>query len=658
MMDRTRGGGGARPDRPAWETFAFVPAPRGNRPATGAGSEDRFATGGLARWLADGTFWWIAGLMCFGALTYGAVQPWAQAAQQAGAALLGAGVVLRLVRCGRGLAPITALEVSMLLFGAYAFWRYAVAPSEYVGRQDMLSLCVVLVVVQGVTRHLPTARHATGLAVVLILVASGHAFLAVWQGMTKSSALLFGMFRDTQYGTRVSGNYVCPNHFAGVLELALPLALAFALFSPWKPAVRWTLGAVCAVMGIGLALSVSRGGWISMGAGLLVFALLAGTVSRHGRRLAWGVVTLCALGAGAAWWFSDLAQSRFAAMQSPETEARVMLFRDALKLIAREPWLGTGPATFVYSHHLVQAPSYQTIARYTHSDYLNLLCDYGLVGGALGALFLGLLVLSLWRLRKRQATLEEACVWLGACSGVGAWLVHSAVDFNLHIPANAVAFAVCFSLPLAQRRRMPLTLPLARGTAWILGTVFLAVTLYLGAGAARGLAGGIYLMAGDRLGEHGDPAASERFLRAALRWDPNLAPAAERLGDLYRVRAAEAADPMDRVRWGDEALAHYEEAQRANPHATSTLRKLALAYEVLRRFPEAYLVYQEALKLDPHNPVTARMLGDHYAKRGFLDLARTEYDRALSLRFDPDTAAARAAVQRALEQRRPGAGAP
>jgi tetratricopeptide (TPR) repeat protein len=465
------------------------------------------------------------------------------------------------------------------------------------------------------------------------------------------------MYRDAQYGLRVSGNYVCPNHFAGMLELALPLALALALFSGWARPLRQVLGGAVVVMAVGMAFSVSRGGWISLAAGMLVFAALAGTVARAGRRWAMGILLLGAAGAAAVWFTSDLARLRFAQMQNPEVEARVTLFRDAFKVIDLSPWLGTGPATFRYAHHLVQAPSYQTIARYTHNDYLNLVCDYGLVGGVLAAGFLVALVMTLARLRKRQASPEEAAVWLGTCAAVGAWLVHSLFDFNLHLPANAVAFAVCVALPLSHRRRFPLSLPPSRAAGWGLTAFCGVVTVYLIVVGGRSLGAQWHLMRDDRLGDT-DEAQSEALCRSALKWDPNQAVAATRLGDLYRVRAALATNGEARVELGATAVAFYETARRANAYETATLRKLALTYEILRRYPEAYLVHQQALKLDPHNPVTARMLGDHYAKRGQLLLARDEYDRALSLRADADTAASRQAVQAAIDKATPRRSAP
>jgi O-antigen ligase len=77
---------------------------------------------------------------------------------------------------------------------------------------------------------------------------------------------------------------------------------------------------------------------------------------------------------------------------------------------------------------------------HAHNDYLELLADTGLMGGLCG---LGFIALLLWQGLKRL----ESAKWgsarairggsLAACAGL---LIHSLVDFNLHIPSNALLF--------------------------------------------------------------------------------------------------------------------------------------------------------------------------------------------------------------------------
>jgi O-antigen ligase len=114
--------------------------------------------------------------------------------------------------------------------------------------------------------------------------------------------------------------------------------------------------------------------------------------------------------------------------------------RDTWRIFLDHPFLGTGLGTLQ-----TVFPPYETlydgkIVNHTHNDYLEALAETGIAGGLCCAWFIGVLLtdsLKRWgRLNNSFAgTLQLS--GLIACSG---FLVHSLVDFNLHIPANAMLF--------------------------------------------------------------------------------------------------------------------------------------------------------------------------------------------------------------------------
>ena len=82
------------------------------------------------------------------------------------------------------------------------------------------------------------------------------------------------------------------------------------------------------------------------------------------------------------------------------------------------------------------------IANHAHNDYLEALAETGLIGGLCCTWFLGVLILdSLKGMTELGSSLGSALNLSGllGCCGI---LVHSLVDFNLHIPANALFFFV------------------------------------------------------------------------------------------------------------------------------------------------------------------------------------------------------------------------
>jgi len=77
---------------------------------------------------------------------------------------------------------------------------------------------------------------------------------------------------------------------------------------------------------------------------------------------------------------------------------------------------------------------------HVHNDYIEALAETGLVGGCCGLAFLWLL----FREARKSFTAEQGhfsrALHAGAIAAVCGLLIHSLVDFNLHIPANALLF--------------------------------------------------------------------------------------------------------------------------------------------------------------------------------------------------------------------------
>src|ERR1035438_2613226 len=133
---------------------------------------------------------------------------------------------------------------------------------------------------------------------------------------------------------------------------------------------------------------------------------------------------------------------RFSSLQSLEVTSskRASMRMDTWHIFLDHPWTGTGLGTLQ-----TVFPAYETyydgkIVNHSHNDYLEGLAETGIAGGFCGACFFGaLLFVSLRQLLQRDKPFAAALHLSGlvACSGL---LVHSLVDFNLHIPSNALLF--------------------------------------------------------------------------------------------------------------------------------------------------------------------------------------------------------------------------
>lgn len=97
--------------------------------------------------------------------------------------------------------------------------------------------------------------------------------------------------------------------------------------------------------------------------------------------------------------------------------ARTALYRNAVELLREAPWLGRGGDTWRLAFRHVQHGPY--VGSEVHSGYLDIALDLGLIGLAVLLLWLGYIVMRMYR--TRSAMLPPTVVLL----------LHSAVDFDM-----------------------------------------------------------------------------------------------------------------------------------------------------------------------------------------------------------------------------------
>jgi O-antigen ligase len=129
-------------------------------------------------------------------------------------------------------------------------------------------------------------------------------------------------------------------------------------------------------------------------------------------------------------------------------------YLSATLLVPQRPWLGHGGGSYRLAFQPVKPQSvYAGLWDHAHNDYVQVAVDTGIVGVLLW-MGIGLATaVQGWRLMgDRQSRLNRG-VGVGAVMALSTIGLHSMVDFNLHIPANAMTFAVLLAL------------------AWVVGTL-------------------------------------------------------------------------------------------------------------------------------------------------------------------------------------------
>ena len=394
----------------------------------------------------------ICALVVFAVAAHGGVEEWAQAVFETGAGLLFLAWSIWIFFNREEQPVLSPLlpPLAALLFIVSGQWFFRWTASPYNTRIELQLLLADLIVLFLAVQAFRTLEDWRG----FVWFGMGFGFLvslfAILQHLTSNGKLYW--FREISYGGMPFGPYVNRNHFAGFAELVLPLALVPLVLGRVRRE-RWPVVGLFAVLPIGaLLLSASRGGIVSFGAELSVLALVMIQRREMGKQLfAGGAVLLVAL-LLVSWLGVGQILERLSSVQLLEVSSgkRASMRRDTWRIFLDHPFVGTGLGTLQLVYPPYESLYDGKIVNHTHNDYLEVLAETGLLGGICCTCFLGgLLVQSLERLRQFNNSFSGALQLSGlvACSG---FLVHSLVDFNLHIPANALLFLLMAHLATAE----------------------------------------------------------------------------------------------------------------------------------------------------------------------------------------------------------------
>jgi O-antigen ligase len=300
------------------------------------------------------------------------------------------------------------------------------------------------------------------LAQVIIL---GGVFQAAYGSLMTLSGLEYGFFIDKHTGD-ATGTFINRDHLAGYLEMCLAAGVGLMLAElSSTPAAGWRNSArrllrtflgnkarvrlALVVMVTGLVLTRSRMGNVAFFASLTgvgCFYLLA-VRKLSGNTIAFfaSLLVIDLLIVGNFFGIEKVAER--IQQTSIDSEDRVNTDRDALAMLRDFPLTGIGAGTFYAVYPMYTSAVVVTgFTRHAHDDYLQFACELGLVFAAvLGAVVLA----SLWtavraQLKRRDPLLQG--MGFAATMAIVALLIHSAVDFNLQIPANAAMFVVMLAL--------------------------------------------------------------------------------------------------------------------------------------------------------------------------------------------------------------------
>ncbi|MGZ4983035.1 MAG: O-antigen ligase family protein [Chthoniobacterales bacterium] len=544
-----------------------------------------------------------------------------------GLALIGIGTLIGVAMFVRSKArPDLYCLCATGVFCAYLLLR-ALASPAYFARPDLFSI-IGAVLVYTLTATIITSSSIRA-AIITALLGFGlvHVLIGFLQFNRGDNFMLLSFLQRADYGQRASGFYVCPNHLAGLLEVLGIFGISFVCWSRWPMWSKLLLAYATAVCYVGLALTGSRGGYLSTIASVLVFGALSLVILRAAHRRSWwkyGAIGLAAIALLLTTGSVVIRQSGFLSQRAGNIadtkNMRVELWRAALKQWRLEPVLGTGSGTYRFYGRQFREKDMQNDPIDVHNDYLHLLCEYGLIGAA------GFLIFFAAHLRQGFRSVRHSvravasgghavqsnrlAITLGALAAIAAYVVHSIFDFNLHIPANAALLAFVFGLVAnsgnGHRSKVSevTTFFIPRLTMAALGTILLIQCVRLFPGEYYGERARVAL-------RDEDPATSIFFAKKALEFERRNPELLFYLGRSIIALANQSDQPTDRINSYQPAAAAFEEAQRLAPLDVTYPLTLAFTYDEMGRFADAESMYSVARSCDPSSLAVAQLYRAH-----------------------------------------------
>lgn len=406
----------------------------------------------------------------------------------------------------------------------------------------------------GLISCLDSRKRIETAVVAILLLCSLDALYGIMQTYSGNSHIWW--YRNEKYMRDVCGTYLNRNHFAGLMEMGIALAIAYAatltggeknheppqhaqsfrkrllnFFSESNRTLRRFLVIFAGgVLGVALFLSASRGGIIATTGALLLMGLLF-TSRKSERRKGGLILAFCgisliySLHAG-----MDYTVGRFELLDRDVVDRWVMsektvdLFRDYA-------YTGAGMGNFRYAYGKYQDVRQKNLYMdYAHNDYAQFLAEAGIAGAALLIIGMGWYLAQTfrrWRARNDSFAVCLGIVPFGTLAAIG---IHSISDYNLHRPANVLVLIAVMAIGYAalnlkdRHRRSPVEYPQRLIPLWPWGVMILACVvsaiLWSGIWTIRHFVAEAHCSTEYNVTLNLEQNPSAEDIRTAIAWDP------------------------------------------------------------------------------------------------------------------------------------------
>jgi O-antigen ligase len=386
----------------------------------------------------------LCALFVITVLAYGAVEVWSQAVLEVGAGFLF--VVWAVIAFRNRSITIIWNPLCWPLLGLLAIGLgqlvFRITPYPFLTRVELMKLIAYLLIFFLCTQAFRERQDLNSLAWLLMFLCFGVSLFGIVQRFTSDGTIYW--FQKLTLGGDPFGPFVNRNHFAGFAELTVPVGLALMIFRGLRRDT-FPLASLLTIVPVGaLILSGSRGGIVGFGFELMVLALMVRARKRSPEAPRLAALALVGFAAIAliGWLGTSQVIERFSTLHSGDVSLarRATMVRGAAHVFWAHPLAGCGLGSLVAVYPRFETFYDGLVVDHVHNDYMELLAEMGLLGALCGAAFLWIL----FRDAKKCFAAEQGhfsrAIHAAAITAICGLLLHSLVDFNLHIPSNTLLF--------------------------------------------------------------------------------------------------------------------------------------------------------------------------------------------------------------------------
>jgi len=386
----------------------------------------------------------LCALMMFGPLAYGAVEHWSQLVLRLGGATIAlAWFAYHVFSESRHIRFAPRIHIPIAVFGLIVCGQVLLGHTAYYEQtiQTSANWAVYGVVLLCSSTLFNDPKNSQRLHVALSVFGFLYALYAIGLHFAAPNQLFWS--RTPETGGTVFGAYVNRNHYAGLMELLVPLLLVAALRRDVEYPKRLLFAFAALLMSTSVFVSGSRGGMLALAIQFGVLALLWRPIGSRKWGLLAGTVVLVAL---VGWLGGMQVADRLGTLANAggKSNMRLLIVQDGVSMVAEKPLAGWGLGAFPTVYPRFRSFYTDEFVNHAHNDFLQILIETGVIG------LLSFATLLWGVVRKAVGELD---IWqddafsnlsVGAMLGIVGLLVHSFTDFNLQIPANALLFfALC-----------------------------------------------------------------------------------------------------------------------------------------------------------------------------------------------------------------------